>query len=286
MLKYKGMSTYDYILKSVNKVRPVVRGTLTGKNTIAGDNRGNKNNHPDQSFLGAGEKNPDDSREELSVSLHGQKLSDYFNSPLSGYEVLGKDANPEPPAVRNDPHQNQEFTKEIAHDSARNEQAKKLDSKRSLLAQAEQKIILPPQQKSYKFTEDMSQDEKIDSLKNLNFLQLQQAFKTMDLDECKNENKLSTGGLGDEMMQSKVTNADIEKYSLKQSKSEGNLSRLTEKQSSRGQVPKLPSINTLNSPASKESYTSQQNQIIATKTILKEVKRESNQGKDLQDIKI
>ena len=62
------------------------------------------------------------------------------------------------------------------------------------------------------------------------------------MDECKNDHKNSASNVGYDLTQSKMTNVDLEKSALKQSRSEGDFSRLGERQTSRGGLKPISQI--------------------------------------------
>lgn len=220
------MTTYEYILQSLNKVRPMRKGAGQKSNLTGSDN---------PRVLEPGIKNQDDSREELSRSDQDQPGSLNLRYPILK-PAINREQRLEVSPVKEDNDQtHQEVSKTNLRDSARldHQLPAIIDSKRSILAQAEKKNLLV-KKPSHEFTEEMSHDEKIESMKNMSFLQLQKAFMILDTDECRNDNQHSVFGLGREMLNSKVTNVEMESSSLKQSRSEGDLTRLGERQTSRG----------------------------------------------------
>ena len=229
-LKLKGLTTYEYILRNLNKVRPARRG-INNQHDV---HHGGEIRHP---------KNQDDSREEFSDHNRAQGHDVNLRFPESGMRRHREDHLDVPPVRPQDlDPTNQEISKTNLKDSARYELPQKMDSRRSVIAQADQVKPLPPKRRSHDFTEDLSQDEKIESLKNLSFLQLQQVFKTIEMDECKNDHKNSASNVGYDLTQSKMTNVDLEKSALKQSRSEGDFSRLGERQTSRGGLKPISQI--------------------------------------------
>lgn len=255
-LKLKGMTTYEYILQNLNKVRPL-RKERAEKQILQGT--GNP------SILEAGVRNQDDSREELSRSDRDRAGSVNLRYPTLA-AAMNREHRLEVSPVKEDMDQtHQEASKTNLKESARPDNLPiKPDSKRSMIAQADKKPVLA-RKPSHNFTEEMSHDEKIESLKNLSFLQMQKAFMTYETDECRNDNQHSVAGLGHEMLNSKVTNAEMDTSSLKQSKSEGDLTRLGERQTSRGGM-KTPINLSPDSRSRKVSMTYQQSPSLQTGT--------------------